>query len=210
LLRNRSVQRIVVGIPEGHQHVRARIETAAGDVITLQEATLAALCRAYIDVTTHPRRHAVELVSAPLTDAKEGFASWQLLEASTAEEELRRELAAPPPEPPADAESAFAETQPEAIALGPEGTTSDHPLDRTPSPLASAPGDVTMPVRRSDLIAAVAMGTGHGTPDEEADGLELDEHEEVDDGPVFGDTPTLHSKPRGKGGKRKKRGRGKP
>ncbi len=195
LLRNRSVQRVVVGVPEGHAHVRARIETATGDVITLQEATLAALCRAFVDVSTHPRRHAVELISAPVTDGKAGFAQWQLLEAATAEEELRRELAEAPPTPLEPEES-----------FGPDGTTSDGPLDQSPPPLASAPGDVTMPVRREELLEASAMKTDHGQADADgADDLELDE---VDDGPVFGDTPTLHSRPKTKGG-RSKKGRGK-
>ncbi|MCP4869763.1 MAG: hypothetical protein GY898_13710 [Proteobacteria bacterium] len=204
LLRNRSVHRVVVGVPEGHTHVRARIETSSGDVIMLQEATLAALCRAYVDVTTHPRKHAVELVSASLTDGKDGFAQWQLLEAATAEEQLRAELAAPPPSVPDDAESAFVETQPEVAPLGPDGTTSDGPLG--PTPLASAPGDVTMPVPREQLLGPEGMKTDHGRP--EADDLELDAAE-ADDGPVFGDTPTLHSKPRAKAKRRKSKDRGK-
>jgi len=208
LLRNRSVHRLVVGVPEGDTQVRARIETSSGDVITLQGATLAALCRAYIDVTTHPQRHAVELVSVPLSDTKDGLSPWQLLEAATDEEDLRRELAAPPPEvpeeaPPADPEVAFLDTEPSTSPLGPDGTTSDGPLDVSPHRLASSPGDVTMPVSRSELSAATA---GRATPEDEPDDLELDD---ADDGPVFGDTPTLHSKPRGKRGKAKKKGRAK-
>ena len=207
LLRNRSVHRLVVGVPEGHTHVRARIETSSGDVITLQEATLAALCRAYVDVTTHPQKQAVELVSSALTDGKDGFAQWQLLEAVSEEADLRRELAAPPPAVPEDAESAFVETQPQTAPLGPDGTTSDGPLSSSPLPLASAPGDVTMPVPREQLLAASAMKTDQGQPEEDDD-LDFDDDEE-DDGPVFGDTPTLHSKPRKASPKRKSKGRGK-
>ncbi len=97
LLRNRALTRLVVGIPEGHEHIRARLETAAGDVITLQEATVAALVRAYTDVAAHPTRHAVELRVQRVEEGKEGFATHQLLEFDTNEALLRRELAAQPP-----------------------------------------------------------------------------------------------------------------
>jgi len=93
LLRNRAVARIVVGIPEGHSHLRARIESASGDVITLQEATLAALTRAYIDIKTHPERTAVELLAEIVEQRKPGFAQHQLLEAESDPVALARELA---------------------------------------------------------------------------------------------------------------------
>ena len=100
LLRNREVLRVLVGVPEGHQHLRARIETAAGDVITLQEATLAALARAYLQITTHPTLQAVELRAEAVAARKDGFAEYQLLDASTPESEVRQELASRPAAPP--------------------------------------------------------------------------------------------------------------
>jgi hypothetical protein len=109
LLRNRHVARVVVGIPDGHEHIRARIESDGGDVITLQEATLAALVRAYLSVSTHPQRKAVELRSMAVEESKEGFAMHQLMEVPSEESALRGELAAvpaeasdtaPPPMPP--------------------------------------------------------------------------------------------------------------
>jgi hypothetical protein len=93
LLRNRAVARIVVGIPEDHEHLRARIESASGDVITLQEATLAALVRAYVDIKTHPNLLAVELRSELIEARKPGFAEHQLLEVGASQEALRAELA---------------------------------------------------------------------------------------------------------------------
>ena len=108
LLRNRHVARVVVGIPEGHEHIRARIESDGGDVITLQEATLAALVRAYLSVSTHPQRKAVELRSMAVEESKQGFAMHQLMEVPSEEGSLRVELAtvpevqdnSPPPMPP--------------------------------------------------------------------------------------------------------------
>jgi hypothetical protein len=92
VLRGRHVQRVVVGVPDGETHVRARIETAQGDVITLERATLAALARAYVELATHPTRRAVELRARELPDRKEGFAVWQLIEFDGDEAALRREL----------------------------------------------------------------------------------------------------------------------
>ena len=80
LLRNRAVARIVVGLPDGQEQLRARIESASGDVITLGEATLAALTRAYVSIKTHPERTAVELIATSVDQRKAGFAEHQLLE----------------------------------------------------------------------------------------------------------------------------------
>ncbi len=194
LLRNRSVSRVVVGVPEGHVHVRARIETESGDVITLQEATLAALCRAFMDVTTHPSRHAVELRSAPVAGRKDGFAPHQLLEVPTDEVALRAELAAAPP-PPMDA----------APGYGPDGTASGDPFAGTPGPVAE-PGEVTAPHKARGPVTTSVLKTDHGQPDD-VDDVELEAVDEADDGPVFGNVPTLHSKPDGTKATRPKRKR---
>lgn len=187
LLRNRSVSRVVVGVPEGHVHVRARIETESGDVITLQEATLAALCRAYMDISTHPSRHAVELRSAPVAGGKEGFAPQQLLEVPSDEHALRAELAQPPPDVLAAEPS-----------LGPLDTT-DEPMGGTP-PVIADPGEVTAPhARGRGPVTVSVLRTDHGAADDdvELEAVEEEEEEEADDGPVFGDVPTHHSKPDG-------------
>ena len=183
LLRNRSVARLLVGVPEGHEHIRARIETASGDVITLQEATLAALCRAYMDVSTHPQRRAVELRASPVEDRKQGFAVHQLIEVAVEEGLVRAELAGPPPTPSVPPMSPAA-----------EDTGISHPAP-PPEALVRAPADTTFPHSREQLDEARALAAGQVPPDE-VDDLVLDEPESVDDGPVFGDIPTMHSKPR--------------
>ena len=154
LLRNRHVSRVLVGVPAEHQHIRARIETAGGDVITIQEATLAAIARAYLAVSTHPTRSAVELRATEVSARKDGFAEVQLMETDADEAALRLELAAAPPEPPQD-----------------------------------APDPPTRPMPR-----AAEPQTDHAAPVREEADLDLDEPIE-DDGPVFGDIPTQHSRP---------------
>ncbi len=96
LLRNRAVARIVVGIPDGQQQVRARIESASGDVITLGEATLAALTRAYVGIKTHPERTAVEMVATSVEQRKAGFGADQLLEVESDPLALAAELSGGP------------------------------------------------------------------------------------------------------------------
>ncbi len=165
LLRNREVLRVLVGVPDGHQHLRARVETAAGDVITLQEATLAALARAYLQITTHPTLQAVELRAEAVASRKDGFAEFQLLDTTTPEEEVRKELASRPAAPPLSDSGA---------GLAPVGA----PGLPGASPQTSTGGD---------------LWTEHGSePTDEADDIEL---EEAEGDAIFGDVPTHHSRP---------------
>jgi len=82
VLANADIKEIAVAPPEGHQHLRATITLHSGEAIVLQEATLANLVRAYVDIKTHPQRESVRLVGRELREAerKKGFAEWQLLE----------------------------------------------------------------------------------------------------------------------------------
>ncbi len=177
LLRNRNVSRVLVGVPDGHQHIRARIETAGGDVITLQEATLAAIARAYLAVSTHPTRNAVELRAMEISGRKRGFAEVQLLETDADEDSLRSVLASPPPERTPDGPpTASVDTMP----LSPE-TEAAAPVPASPIP-----------------VEPEMAATDHGAPpDDDAVDLDLDDPLEEDDGPVFGDVPTMHSRPPG-------------
>lgn len=165
LLRNREVLRVLVGVPDGHQHLRARIETAAGDVITLQEATVAALARAYLQITTHPTLQAVELRAEAVDARKDGFAEFQLMDTTTPEGEVRKELASRPAAPPlSDSGAGLA-------SVGVPRTTGA-------APQTSTGGD---------------LWTEHGSGQaDETDDLELDE---ADEEPIFGDVPTHHSRP---------------
>ncbi|MCO4770138.1 MAG: hypothetical protein KDA24_08925 [Deltaproteobacteria bacterium] len=204
LLRNRGVRRVLVGVPEGEERVAARIETASGDVITLQEPTLAALARAYLQVTTHPTLRGVELVATAVSERKDGFGEVQLLDGGSPESAVRAELAQRPP-----AQSLMA--------------AASAPASPSPSGggMVGGAGPVTFPVSLNNISTSLAeiaastpayagasaspqaMATEHGRPpddddddDDELD-LELDEPEEPEER-IFGDVPTHHSKPRKK------------
>ena len=82
IVSNGEVVEIELAVPEGHRHLRARISLAGGEVLVLQEATVANLVRAYVGLKTHPTRQRQRLVGRVLADQerKSGFADWQLLE----------------------------------------------------------------------------------------------------------------------------------
>jgi hypothetical protein len=80
VLRNEDVREIVAEIPEGHLHIRTTVQLADGSSITLQEATVAALVRAYVAVKTDPLRTRVVLKGRKVPGRKEGYAEWQLME----------------------------------------------------------------------------------------------------------------------------------
>jgi len=89
--RNEDVKRVVAFVPRGHKHVRVLIELADAAIV-LQEATVAGIVRAYIDVALHPSRTAVELVSRRLEEGKSGFAEHQLVESGRDENEVLSEM----------------------------------------------------------------------------------------------------------------------
>ena len=80
IIKNEDVREIMVEIPSGHTHLRARIIFANGEEMTFQEATVANLVRAFITALTHPQKSAVHLIGQTVADRKEGFAPWRLLE----------------------------------------------------------------------------------------------------------------------------------
>lgn len=82
VIRTWDVKRVLLGVPEGHKHLRAFIQLKDGEVIALQEATIAAIFRGYIEIKTHPVKEAVELLGKEIPEAerKQEFASWQLIE----------------------------------------------------------------------------------------------------------------------------------
>jgi hypothetical protein len=81
IYRNEDVEEIVACIPEGHRHVRLILKLSDQTII-LQEATVAAIVRAYLNIALHPTRKYVRLVKRSLTDLKQGFAKTQLMEES--------------------------------------------------------------------------------------------------------------------------------
>ena len=80
VLRNEDVAEIVAEIPAGHCHLRTTLVLADGSAITLQEATVAAIVRAYVAVKTDPLCSGVMLKGRKVASRKEGYAEWQLLE----------------------------------------------------------------------------------------------------------------------------------
>ena len=80
IIHNEDVKKMVVEIPEGHEHLRASLILHDDSEITLLEATVANLVRAYIAVKTHPSTTRVTLRGCNLQTKKKGFAAWQLLE----------------------------------------------------------------------------------------------------------------------------------
>ena len=82
-LATSDVLALEVAVPAGHRHLRAVLELRDGSELELQEATLAALVRAYVMIKTDPLRQRTRLVGRSLgaEEGKSGFAAWQLLEA---------------------------------------------------------------------------------------------------------------------------------
>ncbi len=79
-VRNEDIREILIGVPEGHKHIRTLIILQDDTELEFQEAAVANIVRAYITVKTHPQKKAVKLKGGPLTDKKNGYADWQLLE----------------------------------------------------------------------------------------------------------------------------------
>ena len=79
-IRNEDIKEIIVEIPEGHRHIRAKITLQDSTEMVFQEAAVANIARAYITVKTHPQKKSVKLKGRKLTGKKAGYADWQLLE----------------------------------------------------------------------------------------------------------------------------------
>jgi hypothetical protein len=79
-LKNEDVTRVVVEIPPGHRHLRTTVTLADGTSLTFQEATVAALLRAFVAVKTHPLRTRAVLTGRRIENRKGEFAEWQLVE----------------------------------------------------------------------------------------------------------------------------------
>lgn len=94
IIRNEDVNKVSVGVPEGHKHLRVSIKLKNGLVLVFQEATIANILRAYITVKTRPDVRAQELKMETLAAdlRKEGYAVHQLLEVPKKEEDVEKEL----------------------------------------------------------------------------------------------------------------------
>jgi len=92
IIRNSDISSILFAAPTGHTHLRLAIRLKDGTDIVLQEATAAAITRAYTSVKTHPLRRAAKLVSTTPDGLKEGFAKRQLIETDVGDEEAIAEM----------------------------------------------------------------------------------------------------------------------
>ena len=94
IIRNEDVDKVLVGVPEGHKHLRVCMKLKNGLVLIFQEATIANILRAYITVKTHPGVRTQELQMKTLTAErrKEGYAAHQLLEVPRENENMEKEL----------------------------------------------------------------------------------------------------------------------
>jgi len=90
----RNVDRVLIGVPVGHHHLRVFIQLKNESSLVFQEATIANILRAYTTVKTHPTIRAQELKMEAFTTQplKEGFATHQLLETSRKSEDIEGEL----------------------------------------------------------------------------------------------------------------------
>ena len=91
IYRNEDLKRIIAFIPPDHMHVRIYIEFTDQSII-LQEASVSAILRAFINVSHHPTRRAYELISVKLEERKCGYAEYQLIESPRSDEEVLKDV----------------------------------------------------------------------------------------------------------------------
>ena len=80
-IRNEDVAELRMEVTDGHTHLRTTLTLTNGTEITLQEATVAGMVRAYVSIKTHPKTTGIVMKGAKVQGAKKGYADWQLLEA---------------------------------------------------------------------------------------------------------------------------------
>ena len=96
IIRNEDIEKVLMGVPKGHKHLRVCMKLKNNSAIIFQEATIANILRAYVTIKTHPKITAQELEMHVLgeTSQKQGYALHQLLEIFRSQEEIEEELRA--------------------------------------------------------------------------------------------------------------------
>ncbi|MEM3371044.1 MAG: NUDIX domain-containing protein [Candidatus Korarchaeum sp.] len=89
VIRNRDIRRILIGVPRGHMHKRVILELTNG-LIVLHEATVENLVRAFVEIEMHPCKRAIMLEGRVIEVRKEGYSSYQLLEADVDDSDVER------------------------------------------------------------------------------------------------------------------------
>jgi len=94
IIRNEDIEKVLIGVPKGHKHLRVYVKLKNNSAMIFQEATIANILRAYVTVKTHPKMKAQELKMYVLgeTSQKRGYALHQLLEISRSQEEIEEEM----------------------------------------------------------------------------------------------------------------------
>lgn len=80
IVHNEDIADVIAEIPEGHHHIRTTITLKDGNQWTFQEAAIAGIVRAYVNVKTHPTTRRVVLRTEQPSNTKPGYAEWQLME----------------------------------------------------------------------------------------------------------------------------------
>ena len=79
-IHNEDIKELTAEIPEGHKHLRTTMVFQDGTEFVFQEATIANLVRAYVIVKTYPVKRKVTLKGKNLSERKDSYAEWQLVE----------------------------------------------------------------------------------------------------------------------------------
>jgi len=94
IIRNEDVEKVLMGVPNGHKHLRICMKLKNGTFLIFQEATIANISRAYVALKTHPSLQAYELKIKILNEEqrKEEYATHQLIETPRSSSEINAEL----------------------------------------------------------------------------------------------------------------------
>lgn len=79
-IRSEDIKEVLIGVPEGHRHIRTKIVLNDNTEIILQEAAMSNILRGFITVKTHPVKRSVLLIGQRIGERKAGYAEWQLLD----------------------------------------------------------------------------------------------------------------------------------
>jgi hypothetical protein len=92
--RNEDIEKVSIGVPKRHKHLRVCVKLKNNSAMVFQETRIANILGAYIAIGTHPKIKAQELKMHVLgeTPQKQGYTLCQLLEISRSQEEIEEEL----------------------------------------------------------------------------------------------------------------------
>ena len=92
-IKNEDIERVLIGVPSGHKHLRVILILKNETCLVFSEATIANILRGFVLVKTHPVIFAIELKRAKLEKRKHGFAEHQLIEIEKESRKIEDEIA---------------------------------------------------------------------------------------------------------------------